>query len=82
MNPSESVGSEVFSTALIEWIVALSPILVALVGGFIAVLVKRLERRNDHQHAENHAVLSDIRDSVNHLTDRFDGHLEWHAEKE
>lgn len=65
----------------VTWIVALSPILVAVIGGSLAAMVKHFERRNDHQHAENQAVLVDIRDSVHHLTERFDGHLEWHAER-
>ena len=65
----------------IQWIVALSPVFVALIGGLLAAMVKHFERRNDKQHAENQAVLVDIRDSVHHLTERFDGHLEWHAER-
>jgi len=70
----------VFAIDAVQWIVAVSPVLVAAFGGLIAWMVKHLERRNDQQHHDNLAVLTDIRDSVNHLGERIDGHLEWHAE--
>jgi positive regulator of sigma E activity len=71
----------VFAADFVTWIVALSPVLVATIGGLLAWLVKRFERRNDSQHAENQVVLVEIRDSVHHLSQRIDGHLEWHAER-
>lgn len=40
------------------------PIIVALIAGPMMWMLKRFERRNDAQHAENGAVLSSIKDAV------------------
>jgi hypothetical protein len=40
------------------------PIIVALIAGPVMWMLKRFERRNDAQHAENGEVLSSIKDAV------------------
>lgn len=40
------------------------PIIVALIAGPVMWALKRFERRNDEQHAENGAVLSSIKTAV------------------
>jgi hypothetical protein len=40
------------------------PVIVALIAGPVMWALKRFERRNDEQHAENGAVLSSIKEAV------------------
>lgn len=40
------------------------PIIVALIAGPVMWMLKRFERRNDQQHAENGAVLGSIKEAV------------------
>lgn len=40
------------------------PIIVALIAGPVMWMLKRFERRNDLQHAENGAVLGSIKEAV------------------
>ncbi len=59
------------------WIV---PIAVALIGGPLAVLMKRFDTRNTEQHAENKAVLDLVLKGQDRIEAKVDRHIEWHAE--
>jgi len=63
------------------------PIVVAVIGGPIMWLLRRLERSNSDQHAANLRELSRVARSVervdekmDRLDKRIDAHLEWHVD--
>lgn len=63
----------------------LSPIIVALIGGPLMVLIKMLDRHNTRQHGQNMNVLKDIKTSVEEVKDhvkqldsRLERHIDWH----
>ena len=54
-----------------DWFV---PILVAVIGGPLMVLVQQFRRES----SEQHGVLAGKIDKIN---DKLDGHIEWHLKK-
>ena len=52
----------------------------AIIAGPSMWYLRRFDRRNTDQHAENFTVLSSIKTGVERIETRLDGHLEWHAE--
>jgi hypothetical protein len=62
---------------VIEWIV---PISVALIGGPVMLFLRRFDRRNTDQHAENKAVLNLVLSGQERIESKVDGHIAWHAE--
>ena len=65
------------------------PILVAVIGGPIMWLLRRLERSNTDQHDSNMRELTRVARSVervdekmDRLDQRIDAHLEWHVDRD
>ena len=61
-----------------EWIV---PIVVAVIGGPLVVVVQKLRDENTSQHAEARALLHRVADKVDKVDDKLDGHIAWHLTK-
>ena len=69
------------------WVAFMSAVSVALIGGPMMWLLRRLDRHNTEQHSESLEELRSvarIAESIDQRTvrleSRFDRHLEWHAE--
>jgi len=63
----------------------LSPIIVALIGGPLMLLVRMLDRHNTRQHGQNMDVLTSIKASVEEVKNdvkqidtRLERHIDWH----
>ena len=61
-----------------EWVV---PILVAVIGGPIVVLVQKLREENSSQHAEARDLLYKVASKVDKVDEKLDNHIEWHLTK-
>ena len=61
-----------------EWLV---PIVVAIIGGPLVVLVQSLRRENTEQHAESRALLNEVSNKVDKVDTKLDGHINWHLER-
>jgi hypothetical protein len=61
-----------------EWLV---PIIVALIGGPLVVLIQQLRKENSEQHGESRALLERVADRVDRVDEKLDGHIEWHLKK-
>ena len=59
----------------------LIPIAVALIGGPLMWVLKRFDKRNTHQHAQNLSVLERIEGKVDHVSDRLSDHIDWHLDR-
>jgi uncharacterized membrane-anchored protein YhcB (DUF1043 family) len=57
------------------------PIVVALITGPLMVLMKRFDKRNTEQHADNQRVLLRIEDKVDHIDERLDDHIDYHLKE-
>lgn len=62
-----------------EWLV---PIVVAIIGGPIVVILQQLRKENTQQHAESRGLLERVADRVEKVDEKLDGHINWHLEKE
>lgn len=62
-----------------EWLV---PIIVAIIGGPIVVILQQLRKENTQQHAESRGLLERVADRVEKVDEKLDGHINWHLEKE
>jgi cytochrome c-type biogenesis protein CcmH/NrfF len=60
-----------------EWIV---PIVVALIGGPLVVVVQSLRKENTSQHAEARSLLHEVSAKVDKVDTKLDGHISWHLE--
>lgn len=61
-----------------EWLV---PILVAIIGGPLVVVVQKLREENTSQHAEARDLLHKLSNKVDKVGDKLDNHIEWHLNK-
>jgi len=61
-----------------EWLV---PIVVAIIGGPLVVVVQKLRSENTSQHAEARALLHRVADKVDKVDDKLDNHITWHLTK-
>jgi hypothetical protein len=61
-----------------EWIV---PIVVALIGGPLVVVVQKLRDENTSQHAEARSLLNKVAYKVDKVDEKLDNHIEWHLTK-
>jgi len=61
-----------------EWLV---PIVVALIGGPLVVVVQKLREENTSQHAEARELLHRVADKVDKVDDKLDSHITWHLTK-
>jgi len=52
----------------------------AIIAGPSMWYLRRFDRRNTDQHANNFEVLSSIKTGVERIETRLDTHLEWHSE--
>jgi uncharacterized membrane-anchored protein YhcB (DUF1043 family) len=58
-----------------EWLV---PIIVAVIGGPIVVLLQQLRKENTEQHGESRALLERVANRVDKVDEKLDGHIDWH----
>ena len=63
---------------MVEWVV---PILVAVIGGPIVVLVQKLRDENSSQHAEARNLLHQVAHKVDKVDEKLDNHIDWHLTK-
>ena len=61
---------------------ALVPIIVAIIGGPVVVILQKLRKENTSQHAESRQLLSIVVDKVDRVDNKLDGHITWHLDKE
>jgi len=61
-----------------EWLV---PIVVAVIGGPLVVVVQKLRSENTSQHAESRDLLHKVAYKVDMVDEKLDGHLSWHLHK-
>lgn len=60
----------------------LIPIIVAIIGGPVVVILQKLRKENTSQHAESRDILNMVSSKVDKLDDKLDGHITWHLDKE
>jgi len=56
----------------------LVPIVVALIGGPLVVVIQKLRKENSDQHAEGRALLERVADKVDGVATKLDEHIGWH----
>jgi hypothetical protein len=61
-----------------SWIV---PILVAIIGGPLMVLMQILRKENTTQHAEGRELLKEVIQKVDNVGTKIDNHIGWHDGK-
>lgn len=61
-----------------HWLV---PIVVAIIGGPLVVVVQKLRSENTSQHAESRDLLQKVSDKVDKVSDKLDSHITWHLTK-
>ena len=61
-----------------DWLV---PILVALIGGPLVVILQKLRQENTSQHAESRDLLKMVSSKVDKVDEKLDGHINWHLNK-
>ena len=61
-----------------EWLV---PLVVAVIGGPLVVVVQSLRKENTSQHAEARDLLKMVASKVDKVDDKLDGHINWHLKK-
>ena len=61
-----------------EWLV---PIVVAVIGGPLVVVVQKLRSENTSQHAESRELLYKVAYKVDKVDEKLDGHIDWHLHK-
>jgi len=58
-----------------SWIV---PVLVAIIGGPLMVLMQILRKENSTQHAEGRELLKEVIHKVDNVGTKIDNHIGWH----
>lgn len=61
-----------------DWLV---PIIVAVIGGPLVVVVQKLRNENTSQHAESRDLLHKVAYKVDMVDEKLDGHINWHLTK-
>ena len=61
-----------------EWLV---PVVVAVIGGPLVVVVQSLRKENNSQHAEARELLKMVANKVDKVDDKLDNHISWHMAK-
>jgi len=56
----------------------LVPIVVAVIGGPLVVVLQKLRKENSDQHAEGRALLERVADKVDGVATKLDEHIGWH----
>ena len=62
-----------------EWAI---PIIVAIIGGPLVVVIQKLRSENSSQHAEARNLLNVVADKVDKVDNKLDSHITWHLTKE
>lgn len=57
------------------------PIVVALIGGPIVVLLNKVRSENTSQHAEARSLLKQVAHKVDVVATKIDSHIGWHEGK-
>lgn len=58
-----------------EWLI---PVVVAIIGGPVVVLLQQLRKENTQQHGESRALLERVADRIDKVDDKLTGHIDWH----
>jgi cytochrome c-type biogenesis protein CcmH/NrfF len=58
------------------------PIVVAVIGGPLMVLMQLLRKENTNQHAEGRELLNQVLHKVDEVGTKIDSHIGWHEGKE
>jgi hypothetical protein len=58
------------------------PIVVAVIGGPLMVLMQLLRKENTNQHAEGRELLNRVLHKVDEVGTKIDNHIGWHEGKE
>ncbi|CAB4151449.1 hypothetical protein UFOVP587_17 [uncultured Caudovirales phage] len=58
-----------------SWLV---PVVVAIIGGPIVVLMQILRKENSNQHAEGRELLKEVISKVDRVGTKIDSHIGWH----
>ena len=61
-----------------SWLV---PVVVAVIGGPIVVLMQILRKENTSQHAEGQSLLREVISKVDNVGSKIDNHIGWHDGK-
>ena len=61
-----------------EWFV---PVLVALIGGPLVVLIQRGRKENSTDHAQVMSMLKETKTSIDKVDTKLDGHIDWHLHR-
>jgi len=61
-----------------EWLV---PVVVAIIGGPVVVILQQLRKENTAQHAEARSLLERVADKVDKVDDKLTGHIDWHLNR-
>jgi hypothetical protein len=61
-----------------EWLV---PVVVAVIGGPLVIVVQSLRKENTSQHAEARELLKMVANKVDKVDDKLDNHISWHMAK-
>jgi hypothetical protein len=61
-----------------EWLV---PIVVALIGGPLVIIIQNLRKENSADHAVVRGLLESVVTQIDKVDDKLDGHISWHMAK-
>lgn len=61
-----------------EWFV---PVLVALIGGPLVVLIQKGRKENSIDHAQVMGMLKETKTSIDKVDTKLDGHIDWHMNR-
>ena len=61
-----------------EWFV---PVLVALIGGPLVVLIQKGRKENSTDHAQVMSMLKETKTSIDKVDTKLDGHIDWHMHR-
>ena len=75
---AEPVGQRWVQIAMESWIV---PVLVAIIGGPLMVLMQILRKENTTQHNQGQELLKEVINKVDNVGTKIDSHIGWHDGK-
>jgi hypothetical protein len=61
-----------------EWLV---PIVVALIGGPLVIIIQNLRKENSADHAVVRGLLESVVTQIDKVDDKLDNHISWHMAK-
>jgi len=61
-----------------EWLV---PIVVALIGGPLVIIIQNLRKENSADHAVVRGLLESVVTQIDKVDDKLDNHILWHMAK-